>query len=488
MSDDEGERGAEAGDAPPSATDGGKAADDASAITFGTDGWRATLDEFTDVRVRMVGQAVADHLQAEGDDRSVAVGYDARDTSRGFAEELARVLCANGHDVLVPERDCPTPAVAWTTTDRNLSGALMVTASHNPPEYNGVKFIPADGAPALPAVTDRLESNLREPDPLSETEWGSVEETDLLGPYVDHLLGFLGLRADSLAGLTVAYDAMHGSGRGVTDRALERAGADVIRLRTDRDPTFGGTPPEPAEERLDALVSRVTDGDADLGVANDGDADRIGVVAPEEGYIDANLLFTVLYDYLLEARTGGAVRTVSTTFLVDRVAAAHGESVAETAVGFKWVAEAMAETDALLGGEESGGFGVRGHLRNKDGVLLALLAAKAEREERLDHRLGWIREEYGDIHQDRISVDCPDDRKDAVVQALGDQLPDRVAGVEVEAVNDVDGFKILLADETWLLVRPSGTEPKMRVYAEAGDPQRVAALLTAGRELVEPLV
>jgi phosphomannomutase len=459
---------------------------DASAITFGTDGWRATLEEFTDARVRMVGQAVADHLdEASG---TVAVGYDPRATSRGFAEELARTLCANGHDVLLPERDCPTPAVAWTVTDRGLAGGLMVTASHNPPEYNGVKFVPADGAPALPAVTDRLEATLRAPDPLPEAEWGTVAEADIVGPYVEGLLAFLGLGDDELDGLTVAYDAMHGSGRGVTDRALERAGANVIRLRTDDDPTFGGTPPEPAEERLDALVSRVTDGDADLGVANDGDADRIGVVAPDEGYVDANLLFATLYDHLLESRSGGAVRTVSTTFLVDRVAEAHGESVTETAVGFKWVAEAMAGTGALLGGEESGGFGVRGHLPNKDGVLLALLAARAEHEEPLDDRLARIREAHGDIHQDRVSVDCPDERKAAVVAELGDAIPDRVAGVAVDAVNDADGFKILLADGTWLLVRPSGTEPKMRVYAEAGDPGRVAALLAAGRELVEPLV
>jgi phosphomannomutase len=274
----------------------------------------------------------------------------------------------------------------------------------------------------------------------------------------------------------------------VTDRALQRAGAAVTPLRTDDDPTFGGTPPEPSAERLGSLVDRVTDGEAALGVANDGDADRVGVVTPGEGYVDANLLFAVVYDHLLESRAGGAVRTVSTTFLVDRVAEAHGESVTETAVGFKWVAEAMAETGALLGGEESGGFGVRGHLRNKDGVLLALLAAAAEQAEPIDDRLGRIREAHGDIVQDRVSVDCPDDRKAAVVAALGDALPDEVAGVAVDRVNDVDGFKILLADGTWLLVRPSGTEPKMRVYAEAGDPSRVATLLTAGRELVDPLV
>ena len=468
----------------------GSEAADREAISFGTDGWRATLDTFTAPRVRMVVQAVADHLR-EGDadpDAGVVVGYDARETSRGFAEEVSRVLCGNGIDVRLAARDCPTPAVAWTILDRDLAGGLMLTASHNPPSYNGVKFLPADGAPALPAVTDDLEARLRRPDPRPEHEWGALTEADLIDPYIEGALGFLGLGDGGLDGLTVAYDAMHGSGRGVTDRALERAGADVIPIRTDEDPTFGGTPPEPAAERLDDLIDRVTRGDADLGVANDGDADRIGVVTPEEGYVSANHLFVLLYDHLLDARSGGAVRTVSTTFLVDRVAEARDESVTETAVGFKWVAEAMAETGALMGGEESGGFGVRGHLRNKDGVFVALLAAAAERAEPLDHRLGRLREAHGDIVQDRVSVDCPDDRKAAVVAALGDALPEQVAGVAVDRVNDVDGFKILLADGTWLLVRPSGTEPKMRVYAEAGDPARVAALLTAGEELVAPLV
>ncbi|WP_255151585.1 phosphoglucomutase/phosphomannomutase family protein [Halorarius halobius] len=468
-------------------------------IAFGTDGWRATLDTFTDERVRVVGQAVADYLREEGfEGETVAVGYDARGTSRGFAEQLCRVLCANGFDALLPERDTPTPVVAWTVTDRELAGALMITASHNPPEYNGVKFVPADGTPALPEATERIEANLRRPDPLPESEHGTVTETDLLGPYVDHALSFVGSVTPGdevdLSGLTVAYDAMHGSGRGVTDRLLEAAGADVVRLRTDRDPTFGGSHPEPSGERLADLVERVETGEADLGVANDGDADRIGVVTPERGYVDPNLYFAATYEFLLEsdAVAGGAsadaVRTVSTTFLVDRVGEAHGQSVHETAVGFKWVAEAMGEHDALLGGEESGGFGVRGHLRNKDGVLFALLSAAAETEQSLDARLDAVREQYGDVVQDRVSVDCPDDRKAAVLEALEDEIPDSVAGSEVERVATVDGFKLLLADGSWLLVRPSGTEPKLRVYAESSSQKRVKALLAEGEELVEPLV
>ncbi|WP_255198192.1 phosphoglucomutase/phosphomannomutase family protein [Halorarius litoreus] len=455
-------------------------------ISFGTDGWRATLDTFTAERVRIVGQAVADYLQEEGHaGKTVAVGYDARETSRGFAEELCRVLCANGFDALLPERDTPTPVVAWTAKERDLAGALMITASHNPPEYNGVKFIPAGGAPALPEETERVVANLREPESLPEADHGSVEEVDVVGPYVEHALAF----ADTdLSGLIVAHDAMYGSGRGVTDRLLEAAGADVIRLHDELDPEFGGTHPEPSGDRLGELVDLVQSGEADLGVANDGDADRIGVVTPERGYVDPNLYFTAMYDYLLESQAGDAIRTVSTTFLVDRVAEAHGQSVHETAVGFKWVAEAMRDHDALLGGEESGGFGVRGHLRNKDGVLFSLLTAAAEADESLDDRLDRVREEYGDVVQDRISVDCPDDRKEAVLDALEGEIPDSVAGSEVDRVATVDGFKLLLADGSWLLVRPSGTEPKLRVYAESSSEKRVKNLLAEGRELVEPLV
>jgi alpha-D-glucose phosphate-specific phosphoglucomutase len=454
-------------------------------ITFGTDGWRATLDTFTDRRVRIVGQAVAAYLRDEGEAGTVGIGYDAREHSRGFAEELARVLCGNGFDVLLADRDCPTPALAWTVRDRDLAGGLVLTASHNPPEYNGIKFVPGDGAPAPAGVTDAIEERLAEPEPLPESEHGTVAEEDLIGPYVEHCRAFFDVDLD---GLAVAYDAMHGSGRDVTDRLLDAAGADVERLRTDRDPEFGGTPPEPSAERLGDLVETVREGEAAIGIANDGDADRIGVVTPERGVLDRSLFFAAIYDYLLEANEGGAVRTVSTSSIVDRVAAAHGEAVAETPVGFKWVAEAMAEEDALMGGEESGGFGIAGHLRNKDGVLLALLSAAATAAEPLDERVDRLEAEYGEVHQDRVSVDCPDDRKAAVLADLDGALPEGIAGSEVERVNDVDGFKIFLADGAWLLVRPSGTEPKLRVYAEATSDERVAELLDAGREIVEPLV
>ncbi|WP_136686717.1 phosphoglucomutase/phosphomannomutase family protein [Halorhabdus amylolytica] len=456
-------------------------------IEFGTDGWRATLDTFTAPRIRMVAQAVADYLREEADHAgdTIAVGYDARESSPGFAEDIADVLTANGFDVLVPQRDCPTPVIAWTIVDRDLAGALMLTASHNPPEYNGVKFIPEDGAPALPEVTEALEDRLREPDPLPEDEHGEIKEEDLFEPYYDHALDLL---EPDLEDLTVVYDGMHGSGRGVTDDLLERAGATVHRRRCERDPEFGGTPPEPSAENLEALVANVDERDADLGVANDGDADRIAVVTPERDFLDENLFFAAIYDYLLETDSGPAVRTVSTTFLIDRIAEAHGETVHEVPVGFKWIAQGMAEYDALMGGEESGGFSIRGHVREKDGVLMALVAAVATAERPIDDRIDALLAEHGEIHQGRRNLDCPDSEKDRVIGTIGDRLPESVAGVPVEEVNDADGFKILLADGSWLLARPSGTEPKLRIYAEAESERRMEELLEAGVDIVEPII
>ncbi len=456
-------------------------------ISFGTDGWRATLDEFTSPRVQIVGQAVADYLR-EVEDRAgetVAISYDARDTSRGFAEDLCRVLAANGFDVLVAERDTPTPILAWTLVDRDLAGGLMITASHNPPEYNGVKFIPSDGAPALPEVTDEIMARLAEPDPLPESEYGSVSEEDLVEPYEKHAFDLVDADFD---GFSVVYDAMHGSGRGITDRLLEDAGASVERLNCDQDPEFGGTPPEPSEENLHDLIEAVEDGDADLGIANDGDADRIAVVTPERGYLDENLVFAALYEYLLEDDSGSAVRSVSTTFLIDRIAEEHGEEVHETPVGFKWLAESMGEHDALIGGEESGGFTIRGHVREKDGVLMALLAAAVAHERPFDDRVDDLLAEFGEIHQGKVSLDCPDDEKERVLDDLETELPDEVAGKDVADMVTKDGFKILLDDGSWLLVRPSGTEPKMRIYAEGESEDAVANLLDAGKELVAPLI
>ncbi|PSQ45104.1 phosphoglucomutase [Halobacteriales archaeon SW_7_68_16] len=460
---------------------------DTSPIAFGTDGWRAELTEFTESRVRAVAAAIARYLTDEGlGGDPVAVGYDARPSSRRFADAAAETLSEAGHDVVVPERDCPTPLVAHAVVGRDLAGAVMITASHNPPEYNGIKFIPGDGAPALPVVTSALEGFLGG-EPAATGDPGEISEVDFVGPHARAVLDLLDAEG-ACEGLAIGYDAIHGSGRGVTDRLLDRLGATVDRYRCTADDGFGGVEPNPTEETLEDLVTAVTAGDLDLGVANDGDADRIAVVTPDRGRLDENLLFAALYDYLLETRSGLAVRTVSTTFLIDRIAEAHGETVAETPVGFKWVGRSMAEHDALMGGEESGGFTIRGHVREKDGVIMAALTAMAHAAEPIDARVDRLLATHGTISADKVSVPCPDSRKEATIALLGDGIPDTVAGVAVDRVVTKDGFKLLLEDGSWLLVRPSGTEPKLRIYAEAESDDRVATLLSAGRDLVEPLV
>ena len=455
-------------------------------IAFGTDGWRADLETFTTDRVRIVAQAVATYLADHGlTGAPVAIGYDARASSRGFADAMADVLTDNGIDVRRLPRDLPTPLLAWQVATRRCSGGLMITASHNPPEYNGVKFITAAGAPALPTVTDAIEARLAEPRRLPAA--GAADRlVDPRTTYLDHVRELVDV--DGIDGLRVCYDAMHGSGRGVTDRLLKACGAAVTTYRCTRDPTFGGGAPDPTADRLGTLERAVERHDADLGIANDGDADRIVVATPERGVLDASLLYAALYDHLLEDDAGPAVRTVSTSHLIDRIAAAHGEDVIETAVGFKWVAAAMREHDALIGGEESGGYGVRGHVREKDGVLLAALVAAMTAAEPLDDRIDRLLEDHGRIVQDKISVACPDGRKEAVLDALDGQLPETVADSAVADVATVDGYKITLADDSWLLVRPSGTEPVLRVYAEGPDRDRVGEVLMAGQSLVEPLV
>jgi phosphomannomutase len=455
--------------------------EDIDGITFGTDGWRASGNDFSVPRIQAVAQATVDYLDDQDIDGPVAIGYDARESSEGAAKELARVAAASGRDVTVADRDCPTPTLAWTTKAGSYAAGLMVTASHNPPEYNGIKLVDADGAPALPETTDGVADRLRPADPDPPAEHGRVSRESFPDSYTDHVRSFVD--AD-LAGLSVAVDAMHGSARGVTDHLLAEMGATVTRIRCDRDPTFGGESPEPGPDRVAQLRSTVATGDANLGFVHDGDGDRLGVVTPEQGYLDPNLVLALVYDRVLDSERGDAARTVSTSSLVDKIATAAGQQTHETPVGFKWIAEAMAEYDAAAGGEESGGFGVASHLRNKDGVFVATLLAAAHAERPLDDRIDAIRAEYGFRVQDRRSVSCPDEHKSGVLGTIEAEVGSEIAAAAVESVSAVDGRKFHLADGAWVLIRPSGTEPKMRVYAESDSDERTAELLDAGEAAV----
>ena len=447
-------------------------------IAFGTDGWRDQVDAFTPERVRKLGRAVAGHLAAEEVSGPVIVGMDPRASSPAIADELAAVLSAAGRAVLRPERDCPTPIVAYTVVDRDAAGALMVTASHNPPEYNGIKFIPADGAPASTAVTTAITDRLGVAGP--EGTEATVETIDPQPAYRRHLTALLPGRLD---GLDIVYDAMHGAGRGITDAILGERGATVTTIRGDRDPTFGGQAPEPTPQHLRPLVEEVRAQGADLGIANDGDADRVAVVTPDRGVLSAHLLFAAVYAARSEHRHGPVVRTVSTSTIIDAVAAEHGAEVVEVPVGFKWVAAAMQEHAAVMGGEESGGFTIAGHLREKDGVMMALLLAQLAHEDPLDERVDHIEAAYGTPHTGLRSIRSAAPAASTLLEACGKTI----AGLQIERTDRTDGIKLWLEDDAWLLIRPSGTEPKVRVYAEAADAATMTAIIDAGAALVRSL-
>lgn len=454
-------------------------------ISFGTDGWRDHRDAFTEERVEAIGDAFLEYLIDAGhDDAPIAIGFDARPEADTIAGWLADRAVAAGFDVWMAPRDCPTPALAVAINDFDLAGGFMVSASHNPPTYHGIKLIPYGGAPAMPSVTDAVEASLGTATPATGRGVGEIESFDFIEYHIETVLD----RVDpDLRGLTIAYDAMHGSGRGVTDTVLEAAGADVIRLRCDPDPMFGGTPPEPDAENLETLVDTVAEGDADFGIANDGDADRVAIVT-DRGYVDPNMLYAVLYEHLLETDSGPAVRTVSTTYLIDRIADAHGESVVETPVGFKWVADAMASHDALIGGEDSNGLSIRGHVREKDGVFVGALAAHIHARRSFDDRIAELFERYGRIVHVTANVDCPNERKTNVLDTVAAAPPESFDGVEVESIADVDGLKFQLTDGSWVLVRPSGTEAKLRVYSESTDDNRASKIAEEAASLLESIV
>ena len=359
-------------------------------IKFGTSGWRAILaDEFTIENVRIVCQAIADHLKEAGESGGgVIVGYDTRFMGRRFAEEAAMVLAANGIRVLLCDRDVPTPVISYQIISRGLAGGINFTASHNPYEYNGLKFSPSTGGPALPETTGRIEELANEMMneaayrelPLEEgLQSRIIEGLDPSEEYIEDLEKKISLDVIKEAGIKVATDFMYGTSRGYLDSILLDAGCKVTTLHGYLDPYFGGNPPEPAEENIREMADLVAeDDDVCLGLATDLDADRFGIVDSDGSYIEPNQIIALLFDYLVKTRSwqGGVARSVATTHLIDAVAEKHGIEVYETPVGFKYIGEYIREDRIIIGGEESAGLSIKGHIPEKDGILACLLVAE----------------------------------------------------------------------------------------------------------------
>jgi phosphoglucomutase len=471
-----------------------------TAIRFGTSGWRDVIaDGFTFASVRLVSRAIAEYaLTVGGAERGVVVGYDTRFLSEVFAAESAAVLAAHGIRVLFCERDTPTPVVAHEITRRRAAAGVTITASHNPPEYNGLKLSGPSGGPVAPSITDRIETRVQ--DLLNEPEpaWPPLEDAEAKGlvvridprpPYLARLRELVDVAALGAARLTVAVDLLYGTAQGYLDLLLREAGCDVQALHDWRNPAFGGRAPDPSAENLRELAQTVRSRGCDLGLAADGDADRYGVLDRDGAFIEPNYILALLLHHLVKTRgwRGGVARSVATSHLVDAVAAHHGLAVYETKVGFKYLGELIAQDKVALSGEESAGLSIRGHLPEKDGILAGLLVAEMVAVgggQSVRSLLEALYAEVGIvIRARRVNLHLSPEQRDRVIDRLT-RPPARLAGQRVVNVGTLEGTKLLLEDGSWVLVRPSGTEPVVRVYVDGHSDEQVDELTAAARTLL----
>lgn len=470
-------------------------------IKFGTDGWRATIaEEYTFDNVRIATQATADYFLSSGKaQRGIVVGYDTRFASDRFARAAVEVLAANGIRVLLSNRYQPTPVISYSVIDRQAGGAIIITSSHNPGKDNGFKVKTDIGSSAPPEVIEQIEANIdrleaaggiravkRLPFARAVAD-GLVEEFDATPAYDTQVARLVDLPKLRDAGLAVVSDAMFGTGIGTFERLLAGGRTRVINIRGEVNPAFPGIAPEPIRPHIDELSRVVREQRADAGLATDGDADRIGAVTEDGTFVNQHQVFGLLYLYLVEQRglRGPAVRSVTMTGMCDPLAERRGYPIVETSVGFKFIGSTMVEQDALLGGEESGGFGFRGHLPERDAIVagLYLLDLMVRLGKPMSGAVQYLKETLGDWHYLRLDVAYPADQRQAILDRVARARPESLDGSPLASVGTKDGFKFYAQDGSWLLIRFSGTEPLLRIYTETTSPERVQQILRQGREI-----
>jgi phosphoglucomutase len=469
-------------------------------IKFGTSGWRGILaEDFTFPNARLVCQAIAAYIRQEGlASQGVVVGYDTRFLSEAFAAAAAEVMAGNGIPCRLSTRDLPTPVVGFAIVAGRHAGGVNITASHNPAEYNGVKFSPANGGPAPTPVTDAIEDLIRRLSPqdiqrlpLEEARaQGLVHDFDPRADYFAHLKTLVDTEMLGKAGLRVVVDILYGTAHDYLDAFLQDAGVAVDVLHGYRDPYFGGHRPEPSEEFLHELSDRLKGSGSHLGLAVDADADRFGVMDSKGVYHEANAVLALLLDYLIETRgwEGGVARSVATTHLIDRVAAHHGRPVFETKVGFKFLGEYITSGQAVMVGEESEGFSMKNHLPEKDGILAGLMVAEmvARKKKDIPQLLEDLFAKVGPLYTKRLNLRLAPEAKERLLQKLTTP-PERFADLAVIGHETLDGHKYLLENDSWVCLRPSGTEPVVRFYLEAPSKEGLARLQQAGEALLKDL-
>ncbi|HYC59273.1 MAG TPA: phosphoglucomutase/phosphomannomutase family protein [Thermoanaerobaculia bacterium] len=465
-------------------------------IKFGTSGWRGIIGEdFTFENVRIASQGIANYLKKTSQPGSgVIVAYDTRFLSEKFASEAAKILAFNGIQAYLCTRDVPTPCVSFETIRRKAMGAINFTASHNPPEYNGLKFSTSNGAPALPDITKQIEREIhlvqQKNERLDVYERSElIEEIDPKDRYLKELRQKIDTDAIRESKPRIAIDALYGTSRDYLDYLLLESGIEVKIIHNYRDPYFGGFSPECSEKNLSDLRKVVAEEQFDLGLATDGDADRFGIIDDRNRFVPANTILGLLAVYLKRHRNipGGLGRTVATTHLIDAIARKLNVPLHETPVGFKYIGELILTDKIAFGGEESAGMSMYRHLPEKDGILACLLVAEmvARMGKKLSALIDDMHGEFGYFYSRRLDLKLTAQLKESLASKLDDP-PRQLEGLEVRDVNTTDGVKLIFNEQTWLLFRLSGTEPVARLYAEAPTPKDLKLLVEAGRKFVAP--
>jgi len=463
-------------------------------IKFGTSGWRGIIGEdFTFENVRVASQGIASYLKKSGQQGTgVIVAYDTRFLSEKFASEAAKILAFNDIKAFLCTRDVPTPVVSHEIIRRKAMGAINFTASHNPPEYNGLKFSGSNGAPALPEITRQIEREIHlvqqkneRMDVYEKTEL--IEAIDPKDRYLTELRQKVDVDVIRKSGIRIAIDSLYGTSRDYLDYFLLEAGVEVKAIHNYRDPYFGGFSPECSEKNLADLRKVVTEDTYDLGLATDGDADRFGIIDDRNRFISANTIIALLCVYLKRYRKipGGLARTVATTHLIDAIARKLDVPLYETPVGFKYIGELILADKIAVGGEESGGMSMYRHLPEKDGVLACLLVAEmvARTGKKIGQLIEETHQEFGHFYSKRVDLKLTPQLKESLADRLANP-PSSFGGHEVRDVNTLDGVKLIFDEQTWLLFRLSGTEPVARLYAEACSPKDLKHMLDIGKKFV----
>jgi len=469
----------------------------ADEIKFGTDGWRGVIaDDFTFENVRRVAGAIASYvLKNEDPRRGIVIGYDTRFGSRRFAEATAEVIARAGIPVKLANDYTPTPALSYAVKNLRTAGGVMITSSHNPWSWNGVKFKATYGGSATPGIIKQIEDEVRA-GAMPKGSPANIEDANFHIPYIDAIVRFVDVDKIAKAKFKFAIDCMYGAGRNVLSGIFTQRGIQHVQIRSEVNPLFPGINPEPIEPHIRMLQETVVREKCHAGLATDGDADRVGAVAEDGSFVDSHKIYSIILQWLLTHKDwpGDVVRAFNTTRMLDRIAAKHGRKLLECGIGFKYICDLMLEREILIGGEESGGIGIQRHLPERDGLLNCLLLANimADEGKSLGQLVESLQQEYGPHFYARRDLHVPNEIKEAAIARAASDEVQTLGRYKILRKENLDGIKFFLdapangnGAEAWLLMRVSGTEPLMRLYCEAASPELVQELLEEGVAFVD---